>query len=357
MTLRRHLVKRRAGGSLSCRGVGGLDLPGDFEGQVQRALGGGAADFGRLMRLNAVDEIAQFQLERLVLLDGHRFAHDLFAGKLAHDGGVLAAQQLFQQGRLLLAFARHAVDESFLRAVIQRDVAGDCAAAENADLAHALRADAAGGQIGHAAVGKAQPRVGDVLRLAQDGDAHRVHARDGRPHKSQNHVQIVNHQVEHDADVRAAGRVGGKAVGFNEARIGGHVFQVMEDGIEALDVADLEDDILLRGPLHQPGGLGGIVGHRFFHQHMFAGGQEGVSQLEMGAGGGDDAESGRTGHGLTQGGKNRHAIFFGDFGGGLRGGIMHAGKLDQPGGGQIGVDAGMFLAQGTDPQDGHFKLG
>ena len=90
---------------------------------------------------------------------------------------------------------------------------------------------------------------------------------------------------------------------------------------------------------------------------MFAGGQEPVGQFKMGAGGGDDAKRPGPGQGLIEGGENRHAIFFGDPGGRERGGILHAGELDQPGGGQIRVDAGMFLAQGPDPKHGHFKLG
>jgi hypothetical protein len=36
---------------------------------------------------------------------------------------------------------------------------------------------------------------------------------------------------------------------------------------------------------------------------------------------------------------------------------MDAGELDLPGGGESGVDAGMFLAEGTDPEHGDFKLG
>ena len=73
----------------------------------------------------------------------------------------------------------------------------------------------------------------------------------GRFHEGQHHVQIVNHQVEHHADVRAARRVGRKAVRLDEARVGGHAFQVFEDGVEPLDVADLQDAMLLLRQLDQ----------------------------------------------------------------------------------------------------------
>src|ERR1017187_3930248 len=62
-----------------------LNLPCDFKGQVQRAFGGFAADDGRLFFADAVDEALQFQLERFVLRNRHRLAHDFFAGKLADD--------------------------------------------------------------------------------------------------------------------------------------------------------------------------------------------------------------------------------------------------------------------------------
>ena len=90
---------------------------------------------------------------------------------------------------------------------------------------------------------------------------------------------------------------------------------------------------------------------------MLAGGQEGIGDGEMRDGGSDDAKGIRPGQGAVEGGKNRHAVFFGDFGGVLRGGILHAGKFDQAGGGETGVDAGMFLAEGTHPDHRHFKLG
>src|SRR5437588_4472508 len=148
-----------------------LNLPRDFKRHIQRALGRFAADERCPVRAHRFDEMLQLQFERLLLLQRHRLAHDPFAAELAHDGPVLRLQQFFQQRRFLFAFARDAVDETFLSPVIERDVAGHRAGAEDANLAHLFRADAAGGEIGDAAVGKAQPRVGDVLGLAQDGNA------------------------------------------------------------------------------------------------------------------------------------------------------------------------------------------
>jgi hypothetical protein len=113
-----------------------------------------------------------------VFLNRHRLAHDFAPGKFADDGGILAAQQLFPPRRFFLALARDAENVAFLGAVVQRHITGVFPAAEDTDLAHPLRADAAGGQIGHAAVGELEPRVGNVFGLAQDGDADGINAGD-----------------------------------------------------------------------------------------------------------------------------------------------------------------------------------
>ena len=93
---------------------------------------------------------------------------------------------------------------------------------------------------------------------------------DGRFHERQHHVQIVDHQVQHHADVRAARRVRREAVRLDEARVSGHAFEILENGIEPLDVTDLQDALALLRQFHQFGGLRGVVGHRLLHQHVLA---------------------------------------------------------------------------------------
>src|SRR5437867_9665915 len=101
----------------------------------------------------------QFQLERLLFRNGHWLADDPLAAELADNRGVLGTKQLLDQGTFLLAVPGDAIDESLLCPVIQRNVTGHRPSAEDANLAHPLRADAAGGQIGHASVGEAQPGI------------------------------------------------------------------------------------------------------------------------------------------------------------------------------------------------------
>ena len=49
-----------------------------------------------------------------------------------------------------------------------------------------------------------QPRVGDVFAPAQHRHPHGIDICQGRTDQMQNDFQIVNHEIEHDADLRAA---------------------------------------------------------------------------------------------------------------------------------------------------------
>src|SRR5688572_6676225 len=109
------------------------DLARDFPGEVQRFLGGLAAHEWRLAFAHALNEMRQLQFQRLLFVDGHRLAHDAFAGELTHDGCGSCMQQFLQETALCFAIARNPVDEPFLRAVIERDVAGRRAATEYAN--------------------------------------------------------------------------------------------------------------------------------------------------------------------------------------------------------------------------------
>src|SRR5439155_2662265 len=121
--------------------------------------------------------------------------------------------------------------------------------AERADFPHPLGADAADRQVGHAAAFEAKPGVGDIFGRAEYRNAHRVHTHDGRLDEGQDDIEIVNHEIEHHADIGAARGVRREAVGLNEARFGGHGCELLEDGVEALDLPDLEDAAVLPGQL------------------------------------------------------------------------------------------------------------
>ena len=78
--------------------------------------------------------------------------------------------------------------------------------------------------------------------------------------------------------------------------------------------------------------------------------EQGFGEVKMGGGGGDDAQGVAGGGGFGQGGENARAVFCGDFAGGFGGGVIDAGELHLAGGGEFGIDAGVFLAERTDAQ-------
>src|SRR5947208_8109202 len=69
-----------------------FDLPGDFERNVERALGRFTAHLWLLLLLHAVDEMFQFHFERFLALNRHRLPHDAASGKFAHDGAVFGME-------------------------------------------------------------------------------------------------------------------------------------------------------------------------------------------------------------------------------------------------------------------------
>ena len=169
--------------------------------------------------------------------------------------------------------------------------------------------------------------------------------RTGEPHQRQHQIQIVNHQVEHDADVgRAAGEaaaaLAGDVLGLQRQPL--HLFK---GGIEAFDVADLQHGSAPLGGGDQFLGLGEVGGQRLLDQHGDAARQEVGGDGVMGEGGGGD-DGGV--HQRRQGGvvgKGPRAAAEGD---GLGLGGVRVGDADQFHVRHGRQDAGVFLAQMAD---------
>jgi hypothetical protein len=177
---------------------------------------------------HAAHKMAKLQLQRLLLGDRNGLAHDAASSEFHHDRSIARVEEFLQQGTLLLVPFRQPKDVTALRPVIQRDVRRLRPAGEHADLAQALRAHPARGEVGDAAVGEPQTCVGDVLAPTQDRDADGIHRHHWRVDERQNHIQIVDHQVEHHSDVRAPRRVGRQPVRLNEPRFRRHLLQPAE---------------------------------------------------------------------------------------------------------------------------------
>ena len=100
---------------------------------------------------------------------------------------------------------------------------------------------------------------------------------DLRVDHGQHEVDVVDHEVDDDADfgasarqARARRRVLRKAVRLDEARVGRIFFQKIHCRVEAFDMAHGEDDIVLPRRFHHLFGEGKIGFNRFFHEDVLA---------------------------------------------------------------------------------------
>ena len=263
-----------------------LDLAGDLEGEFEGGGGFASADLGLRAGAGAGDEIGQFALERLHLFDLDRFAHDAFAGEFGDDGGVGGhAEQFAQQRAFLFVVAGQAQQVAALVLVIEREIG---VLLEDADLAQFVLADAAGGDVGHAAVLEADAHIGDVLAIAQDRHADGIHLHPRRADEVQDDLEVVDHDIEHDADIQAAAGIGREPRGLDEARMGEARLERGEHGIETLDVADLEDDAVFLREVAKFARLLRRFDEGFFHEHVLAVFEQVFGDGEVGDGGRGD---------------------------------------------------------------------
>src|SRR5439155_18976719 len=109
-------------------------------------------------------------------------------------------------------------------------------------------------------------------------------------HEGEHHVEIVDHKVEHHADVGAPGGVGRETMGFYEARLGGDGLKVFENRIEPFHVTDLQDAVPLLSKLDESSRLSNIIRHRLFHQHVLSLLEKDLGDFEMCGGGIDNAD-------------------------------------------------------------------
>jgi len=131
--------------------------------------------------------------------------------------------------------------------------------------------------------------MGHILVPAEHGEPQGLDLAHPRPRHGQHQVEVVDHQVEHHADVRGAEGEGAAAHGFDVLRIG----QVGKNGVdcrvEALDVPDLQDDAAVLGGADQLIGLHRGGAERFFHEQVHAPAEQfqGHGMMEAGRRGDD----------------------------------------------------------------------
>jgi len=224
---------------------------------------------------------------------------------------------------------------------VDREVA---AGLEDPDLAVLLQRDAAGAEVGDAAVLERDPGVGDILGLRDDRDADSVDALDGRIGQLQDDTDIMDHQVQHDADLGATGREGSQTLGGDVAGVDDGLLEVGHHRVVVLDVSDLDDAVGLGGGLEDLGGLREGDADRLLNQEVDALGQQGQRDGGMMIGRDDDAHGVAGGRHLIEGGEAPAAVLGADFG---RAGVIRLEDAGKFGAGQGRVDTGVVLAERT----------
>jgi hypothetical protein len=97
-----------------------------------------------------------------------------------------------------------------------------------------------------------QSCIGDVVARRKDRHADRIDPLERLPDQQLDQVDVVDHQIQDHVDVGAARRERREPVRLDEQRLLQDVLERDQRGIEALEVADLEDPLLPLGERDQP---------------------------------------------------------------------------------------------------------
>jgi hypothetical protein len=319
---------------------GGVDVQGERE-------GGAALLAGDLRLLAGADPFQKrfdFEAQRLALGDGR-----LGEGEAAeHAGGVGSA------------VLRLDVDEEqVLPCIVDGDV---LMGLEEAELAHALGADAAGGEIRDTTGGELDADVRNIDFARENGKADGLQGVDRRLHQAEDDVEVVHHEVEDDVDVERARSEDAEPVRLEKH---GHVDVGMDGehgGVEALQVAYLEDALMTRRELNQRVRFGERRGDRLFDENIDAGLEQCTGDGCVGAGG--DADGGGVELDFAEGTRGDTGVDVGEDVAVGKGGVQRLGAggiaFDDSGeaDGSVGAraqfanDAEMIAAEGACPDDG-----
>ena len=123
-----------------------------------------------------------------------------------------------------------------------------------------------------------------------------------------------------------------------------------------LDVTDLQHEVFFLRQRDEFAGLRGIVGDGFFDEDVLPLLHQLLRDLEMENRRRDDVQRVARGSGFVQRIKNVELVFVrhGAGAGGVR--IKNAGQLNEPGGVEFRVNAGVVLAERTRAEDGDFDF-
>src|SRR5271170_1256266 len=148
---------------------------------------------------------------------------------------------------------------------------------EEAQLADALCADTAGGEVGHAAGLKLKADVGDVNLAGEDGQADGVEVAHGGLSEAENDIQVVDHEIEDYIDVERAWGKDAEAVRLKKHRTVQPGLDGSHGGVETLKMSDGENAIMLLRESKEVVRLPGSCGDGLLNQKIDARGEQGQS--------------------------------------------------------------------------------
>ena len=139
---------------------------------------------------------------------------------------------------------------------------------EKSHLANALRRNAASRDVRDGATRKFKTGVRDIDFVCQHRNADRFHFCDRLFDEREQNIEIVNHQVVDHVDVEAARSENTEAMDFEKERAIENWLDGDHRGIEAFDVADLQDAREFLCGSEESIGFGQIARHRFFDKDI-----------------------------------------------------------------------------------------
>src|SRR5438270_3363491 len=122
---------------------------------------------------------------------------------------------------------------------------------KDANLSLLLSGDTARCDVGDRARGECHPRVGDVEHWSQHRHPHRGDLARVRSDECQQQIDVVDHQIEHHGDVRAAEAERRQSLAVDEPRTLDVWKRRPHRAVESFDVSDLHDDPALLRQIEQ----------------------------------------------------------------------------------------------------------
>lgn len=260
--------------------------------------------------------------------------------------GAIASGDLCSQGWV------DSDGEELLTSEVEREV---LVRLEEAQLADLLGGDAGGGEVGDGAGGELDADVGDVGLRGEDGDACGADVEHLGLREREDDVEVVDHEVEDDVDVERARGKEAEAVGLKEHGPVEAIDGGSDGGVEAFEVADLHDPVVLLCKGKDRLSLCECGGEGLFDEDVEARDEE--LRRDRCVMNGGDADAGGVefeagGEEIVDGGEGRDVVLRGSRGTGLGAGVYDGGELNAGRGFQLTVDAKVVTAEGPGSNDG-----